>query len=307
MLGFLNRLPWVRKIKRKRCASRIDSSDIWCENDAWWPSRYCGRHQGKFPWVWRLIIGILIALAGYSARAVKEHFFPPASKRIEAKVSDVANELAEIRRDLHPLLSLVATNPAIDLRTRSQILALEQRITAVSNNVVDLEAWKADRDMRSMSASLKAQRAKEIEEERLRVTAKPYWDNSRPIYQFAIQRLEEILRNLARQKGQTAWSRYRGIPLEPTSGEQGELGIGTNKNWHLKILTDMAPALRIRSENGLVFYLASNPQMVVVSLSGESESLLHEEGLPTKFRETVEPAIRDFVLELSERDQARQK
>lgn len=312
MLGLLNRLSLIRKLPRKQCASRVDSTDEPCSNNAWWPSRYCGRHQGKTSWVLRLFGAGLVALTTYFAREIKEHFFPSkqtkASQNVEAKISKVADEQSQIRRDQEALLNLARGN-SIDRGSRTEIFALERRVNAASNDVVDLQAWKADRDMRRMSESLKAEKAKELGEERRRAVAKPAWDASVPVYRLAVERLESILRDLARQKGQREWSTFRGIPLTPTfSGEFGELGLGTNKNWHVKITTDEGPSLWIKSGNGLQLKIAVNPQEVIVTLRDNTEKVLfNETSARSAFRQTVEEAVRDFILEISERENSIQK
>jgi hypothetical protein len=123
------------------------------------------------------------------------------------------------------------------------------------------------------------------------------------VYQFAVQQLEEYLRALANQYGETTWKTFKGIPIAPTFGELGELGIGTNVIWHLTISTDEGPSLWIRSKGGLTFNLSSNPAEVIVYIRDGDKPVTREVGIFSRFKETVEPAIRDLILELAEQNQ----
>lgn len=256
---------------------------------------------------WLFWVSILIGVATSVTDIVNNHKSAASNRNLstnfDSKISVVIENQSDLGEKLDKLaLAAVAPNARLDSEFQSALKNARDELYRIHTNIVNLQMWKEDRLSRKMSEELKVHRAKELEEERKRIRLQPYWDGSRPVYQFAVQRLEEYLRALAHQYGETTWISFKGIPIEPTFGELGELGIGTNLNWHLTVSTDEGPSLWIRSKSGLSFNLSSNPAEVIVYIRDGDKGLTKEVGISSRFKETVEPALRDLILELAEQD-----
>jgi hypothetical protein len=220
-------------------------------------------------------------------------------KALQNQITTVASNQDNLLSRHKDLVATIATNSAVDPKLQAKVLEFEQRFDVVSDEVFDLQEWSANRDRRKKLAKLHQQEAQKQADAAYKVAVRPIWDSSRPVYEFAVQRLDSILQQMGRKSGEALYRTFVGIPEEPTFGKLGTLNLGTNVNWHFEISAGANPNLTISSKSGANLGLSANPTEVIVSGEGSFPR--------SNFQQAVEFAVRDLILEVSNRDPSRAK
>lgn len=214
-----------------------------------------------------------------------------------------SNQLALTEQN-QTLLRELATNSSINLDLRQRIADSNRRFETVGSQITDLNAWETQlkSKLENRQVSLKIQREQAIQ------GMQSEYERGKPLYDYAIRTLTDMLGKIATLKGDKVSSNYQGLPslADPDlpNLNVGETKFLINSNWDFQAIL-VGPennhrSLRIHSKN------PNTPSFeigIVASESGNFGTYLHIPGEDSidiigpvaEYKKTIDEALGNLI------------
>lgn len=191
---------------------------------------------------------LVIAIVSIAAQQVVAEVKDRRKSKVEA---DLRGKVEQLVVQQSELLTALSTNNAIDPKLRVEILEHSHAVEIASADMSDLESWKTDFKNEQAAAKhqervarMRHQIAHAEQSAANNGRVERTWKRATPMFNFIIQTLQSLVRDIARSRSEKLYSDYSGLSTTPLGDKVihiATITTGTKLGWSFEVTADAIP------------------------------------------------------------------